>query len=96
MSEPEQAPGQRYDVQVGKAASKLLGKLDPPVQKRLVEAMGALSTDPRPAGVKAIKGHPGLLRLRVGNYRVVYTVTDAELLVLVVHLGHRRDVYDGL
>nr|WP_246141328.1 type II toxin-antitoxin system RelE/ParE family toxin [Micromonospora olivasterospora] len=41
-------------------------------------------------------GHPGLLRIRVGAYRIVYTVRDQELIVLVVHLGHRSDVYDTL
>jgi mRNA interferase RelE/StbE len=43
-----------------------------------------------------LAGHPGLLRIRVGAYRVVYTVRDDVLLVLVLHLGHRRDVYDML
>lgn len=86
----------RYDVQVDRAAGKLLRKLDRPVQARLVAAIATLALDPRPAGVKALTGHPGLLRIRVGDYRVVYTVNDTVLVVLVVHLGHRRSVYDAL
>lgn len=89
----------RYDVQVDRAAAKLLRKLDRPIQARLVAAIATLAVDPRPAGVVALAGHPGLLRVRVGDYRVVYTVDDGflvVLVVLVVHLGHRRDVYDAL
>lgn len=89
-------PGKRYDVQVDRAAAKLLRKLDRPVQARLVAVIATLAHDPRPAGVVALAGHPGLLRITVGGYRVVYTVDDAVLVVLVVHIGHRRDVYDTL
>jgi len=85
-----------YQVQIDRKAAKLLGKLDRPVQARLVAAIAALALQPRPAGVKALTGHPGLLRIRVGDYRVVYTVDGGQLVVLVVHLGHRSDVYDTL
>ncbi|MEU3455115.1 type II toxin-antitoxin system RelE/ParE family toxin [Micromonospora sp. NPDC006766] len=85
-----------YTVQVDRAAAKLLGKLDRPLQARLVAAIAGLAAEPRPVGVKALTGHPGLLRIRVGAYRIVYTVRDHELIVLVVHLGHRSDVYDIL
>lgn len=85
--------GKRYQVEVDRAAAKLLRKLDPPVQARLVAAIAALGVDPRPEGCIALTGHPGLLRVRVGDYRIVYAVNDSVLLVLVVHLGHSRDVY---
>ena len=85
-----------YDVLVDQVAARLLRKLDRPVQARLVAVIATLAHDPRPAGVIALAGHPGLLRVRVGDYRVVYTVDDAALVVLVVHLGHRRDVYKTL
>ncbi|MBU8859463.1 type II toxin-antitoxin system RelE/ParE family toxin [Micromonospora sp. b486] len=85
-----------YTVRIERAAAKLLRKLDRPVQARLVGAIADLAAEPRPAGVKALAGHPGLLRIRVGSYRVVYTVRDEELIVLVVQLGHRSDVYDAL
>lgn len=88
-------PARRYTIQVDRVAAKLLRKLDRPVQARLVAAIAALALDPRPAGVKALTGHPGLLRIRVGDYRVVYTVDDTILVVLVVHLGHRSGVYDS-
>ncbi|WBB75082.1 type II toxin-antitoxin system RelE/ParE family toxin [Micromonospora sp. WMMD1128] len=87
---------QVFTVQIDRAAAKLLRKLDKPVQARLVAALAGLAIEPRPAGVKALTGHPGLLRIRVGDYRIIYTVRDGELVVLVIHLGHRGDVYDTL
>ncbi|BCJ71202.1 hypothetical protein CS0771_07460 [Catellatospora sp. IY07-71] len=90
------APGPIFQVAIDQKAAKLLRKLDKPVQARIVAAIAGLAVDPRPGGVKALQGHPGLLRIRVGDYRVVYTVEDGQLLVLVVHLGHRSDVYDTL
>lgn len=86
----------RYDVKIDRAAAKLLGKLDRPVQARLVAVIATLALDPRPAGMIPLAGHPGLLRIRFGDYRVVYIVDDEVLVVLVVHLGHRRNVYDAL
>jgi len=52
-----------------------------------------LAEDPRPPAARALRGRPGL-RVRVGDYRLVYTVVDDVLLVVVVTVGHRRDVYD--
>ncbi|GJF02055.1 type II toxin-antitoxin system RelE family toxin [Pseudonocardia sp. D17] len=86
---------ERYSIEVRPAAQKMLRKLDPPVSRRVLLAIQRLADDPRPAGVKALVGAPGLLRLRVGDYRVVYTVEDGRLLVVVVHLAHRREVYRG-
>jgi mRNA interferase RelE/StbE len=78
-----------YAVELAPGADRTLRKLDKYVARRLVAAMMNLATDPRPAGVKALAGHPGVLRLRVGDYRVVYRVEDKRLLVLVLHVGHR-------
>jgi mRNA interferase RelE/StbE len=82
-----------FEVRLRPAARRQLESLERPVQRRLVDAMAGLAEDPRPAGVKALQGLPGLLRLRVGAYRVLYQVRDDELLVLVLTLGNRRDVY---
>jgi len=82
-----------YRVQIDRRAAKLLRKLDRPVQARLVAAIAGLGVQPRPPGVKALTGHPGLLRIRVGDHRIVYTADDGQLLVLVIHLGHRSDIF---
>ncbi|HEU4701168.1 MAG TPA: type II toxin-antitoxin system RelE/ParE family toxin, partial [Conexibacter sp.] len=56
-------------------------------------AITLLAEDPRPPAARALRGRPGL-RVRVGDYRIVYTVADDVLLIVVVAVGHRRDVYD--
>ena len=86
----------RFDVQLSKKAAKELRKLDRPVQVRVVKALTLLRDHPRPAAVTALTGHPGYLRARVGDYRIVYTVDDGVLLVLVLTIGHRREIYDSL
>jgi mRNA interferase RelE/StbE len=78
------------------AAVRTLRKLDPPVARRLAAAVSALAEDPRPQQSKPLTGLPGALRLRVGDYRIVYQVDDGELRVLVVTLGHRREIYRAL
>lgn len=63
------------------------------VQKRIDKRLLLLRDNPRPPGVKALTGEPGVFRLRVGDYRVLYEIHDDVLIVLVVMAGHRRDVY---
>ena len=82
-----------YRIELRPAAARALRKLDPPVARRLQGAISLLAQDPRPPAARALKGRPGL-RLRVGDYRIVYTIEDRVLLIVVVTVGHRRDVYD--
>lgn len=83
----------RYTVYLKPAAERALKKLDPPALRRVASAIDGLGTNPRPSGAAALQGEPGLLRIRVGDYRIIYAVHDEVLTVLVVTLGHRRDVY---
>ena len=82
-----------YRVEVEPPALKQLSKLDHQVCERIRSAIRALAADPRPHGCKMLVGRPGF-RIRVGDYRVIYTVNDGVALVLVVELGHRREVYE--
>ncbi len=82
-----------YRIELRPAAVRALRKLDPPVRRRLQGAIAALAQNPRPPAARALKGRPGL-RVRVGDYRIIYTVADDVLLVVVIALGHRREVYD--
>ncbi len=82
-----------YRIELRPAAVRALRKLDPPVRRRLQGAIALLGQDPRPPAARALKGRPGL-RVRVGDYRIIYTVADDVLLVVVVTLGHRGEVYD--
>ena len=70
------------------------GVLSPEVQRRLAPAIDSLAEDPRPASAKKLSGVE-LWRIRVGDYRVIYALDDGKLTVLVVRLGHRREVYDA-
>jgi mRNA interferase RelE/StbE len=82
-----------YRIELRPAAVRALRKLDPLARRRVQGAIALLAQDPRPPAARALWGRPGL-RVRVGDYRIVYTVEDDVLLVVVVRLGHRRDVYD--
>lgn len=88
--------GPAYKVEISPAAARQLRKLDGVVRRRVVTAIDRLAAEPRPAGVKALAGHPGLLRLRIGDYRIVYTVHDGQLVVVVIAAAHRRAIYRDL
>lgn len=78
----------QYAVELGPGVERALRKLDKPVARRLAAAMAALGHDPRPPTSTPLIGHPGALRRRVGDYRV----EDHRLVVLVLDIGHRRDL----
>jgi mRNA interferase RelE/StbE len=82
----------RYSVELRPAAVRALKKIDRRDLPRLQGAIALLAQDPRPPGAKALQGRPGL-RVRVGDYRIVYVVDDGVLLVVVITVGNRRDVY---
>jgi mRNA interferase RelE/StbE len=82
-----------YRIELRPAAVRALKKLDPPIRQRIQGAITLLAEDPRPPAARALRGRPGL-RVRVGDYRIVYTVADDVLLIVVVTVGHRRDVYE--
>jgi len=85
-----------YAVEARPRARKALRQLDPAARKDILAAMRALGTDPRPAGVKPLKGYRPWLRVRVGDYRIIYDVNDTIRMVTVAVVGHRREVYRGL
>jgi mRNA interferase RelE/StbE len=83
----------RYKIELRPAAVRALRKIDPPTRRRLQGVIALLAQDPRPPAARALQGRPGF-RVRVGDYRIIYTIADDVLLVVVVTLGHRRDVYE--
>lgn len=74
------------------AALRALKRIDRQDQARIRGAIALLAADPRPPGATALKGRPGL-RVRVGNFRIIYTIEDDKLLIVVVKPGHRREIY---
>jgi mRNA interferase RelE/StbE len=86
-----------YEIEWTAPALRELRKLDRQTARRVLRAVTGLASDPRPAGVRALSGQPvGTMRLRVGDYRVVYLIEDEEIRILVVRVAHRREVYRGL
>jgi mRNA interferase RelE/StbE len=82
-----------YQIEFVKQAAKQLRALPAQEQERLQPKIDALATEPRPIGVIKLAGEEDLYRIRVGNYRIIYSIQDDQLLILVVKIGHRRDVY---
>lgn len=89
------APGP-YAVQYDSRALKEMAKLDRAAARRIVKVIDALHIDPRPATARPLVGYENLWRIRVGDYRVVYTIKDAELLVIALRVAHRASVYRNL
>ncbi|QEV99338.1 type II toxin-antitoxin system RelE/ParE family toxin [Microbacterium caowuchunii] len=82
-----------YQIELRPAAVRALKQIDHQDRDRIHGAIALLGEDPRPPAATALQGRPGL-RVRIGDYRVIYTVDDNVLIVAVITLGHRRDVYD--
>lgn len=89
-------PAPPYSITYKPSVAEALCKLDRQYQRALITAIEALAQEPRPDGVKKLQGGGGEYRLRVGSYRVAYDISDRELVILVLHLGHRKEVYRHL
>jgi mRNA interferase RelE/StbE len=81
-----------YAIKIKKSAQKSLAKISQPYQSNIIESIRDLSNQPRPPGCKKLSGRDAW-RIRVGDYRVIYEITDFELVILIVHIGHRSEVY---
>ena len=82
-----------YHVSLAPAAERQIRKLDPPARRRVQAAIELLAEQPRPPAATRLVGGGGEWRVRTGDYRIVYEIDDGVLLVLVVAVGHRREIY---
>jgi len=82
-----------YTIQFKPAALRQLEKLPRDAQRRIVARIETLCDDPFPAGCKKLAGAPDAWRVRVGKYRVIYQLRRNILVIFVLAVGHRRDVY---
>lgn len=82
----------RYKVELAPRARRDLAALPRDVQARLGSAIDGLADEPRPPGARKLRGDDAW-RVRVGDYRILYDIEDARLRVLVLAMGHRREVY---
>jgi mRNA interferase RelE/StbE len=81
-----------YRVVVKKSALKELAQITPPYTAKITEAIDQLSNDPRPEGVKKLKGEDAY-RIRVADYRIIYTIEDVIKIVEIQRIRHRKDAY---
>ena len=84
---------ERYSVQVPRKVVKTIASLQRTEQRRIQGAIELLAENPRPPSCTAMVGYSNTYRVRVGTYRIIYEVRDRELIVIVIHVGHRRDAY---
>lgn len=83
----------QYKIEFLKTAQKEFYRLPQQIQERIAKKLETLKTNPYPSGVKALKNGQGRLRLRVGDYRVIYRVENDVLVILIITVGHRKNIY---
>lgn len=84
-----------YQVEVAPAAVRQIKKLTADIQQRVTLKLEELAMKPRPSGVVKLEGVDNLYRIRVGDFRIVYQIQDDLLLITVVKVAHRREVYQN-
>ncbi|MDA1301332.1 MAG: type II toxin-antitoxin system RelE/ParE family toxin [Proteobacteria bacterium] len=82
-----------YEIEVSSTAEKQLRKLSQKDQISVLKRIQGLSSEPRPNHSRKLRGQTNVYRIRVGNYRILYSIEDKRLIIIVLKLGHRRDVY---
>lgn len=85
-----------YQVKVAEEAAKFIRKQDKRIQRQIINNIRALAKNLHPQGCKKLQGYKELYRIRSGNYRIVYNIKEKMLLVLVVRIAHRKDIYRHL
>ena len=83
-----------FTIEMSSSARRQLRKLDRPTQRRVAQRIDGLADDPRPSGVtKLTDVTPPVYRVREGQYRILYTINDNQLIILVVRISHRSEAY---
>jgi len=82
-----------YKLVMERQAQKQLAKIPPPCYNNIIEAIKNLERNPRPRGYLKLKGHLSY-KIRVANYRIIYTIKEDILYVLILIIAHRKDVYE--
>jgi mRNA interferase RelE/StbE len=82
-----------YELQYKKKAIKALAKINDPHYSAIIQAIDELAENPRPHGYKKLTGRSGY-RIRVGTYRIIYDIFDTTLIVEIVNVGSRGDIYE--
>lgn len=83
----------RYQLEFTASALRELRNLDAQMQARITARVTGLCDDPFPSGVKKLQGLPGHFRIRVGDYRIIYRIDGQQVVIVIVRIGHRREIY---
>jgi mRNA interferase RelE/StbE len=86
----------KYKVEVSASAEKIIKKLPKQTLAKILSVLEGLSVDPRPVGCRKLAGHHLIYRLRVQTYRIIYEIHDDIVLIRILKVGHRKDIYRGL
>jgi mRNA interferase RelE/StbE len=86
----------RYRVKVKRSAAKALKKFPKPDRKRIIEKIDSLAVNPPNLDTTKMKGNNPFHKVRSGNYRIIYEVQEKVLVILIVKVGHRKDIYRNL
>ena len=86
----------RYKIEVGLQAGKCLARLGKKDRTRIVLAIAELADEPRPSTAKRLSGEESFFRISVGDYRIIYEVNGESIIVRVLRIGHRREIYREL
>ena len=81
-----------YTIHILRSAQKQISRINSKDQDHIITAIRSLSENPRPTGCIKLSGRPAW-RIRVGDYRVIYEIRNEQLLIMVISIGHRREVY---
>jgi mRNA interferase RelE/StbE len=82
-----------YRVKISSTAEKALKKIPKKQISKIIEVIQMLAIQPYPKGCRKLSGEETIFRVRHGNYRIIYEVIDNELIILVLKIGHRKDIY---
>ena len=83
----------KYRIEISRTAEKQLKKLRQEDQRRVVKAMVSLGNDPYPKGSRKLTGYDDVFRMRVGEFRILYSVSAKKLIIIILKIGRRKDVY---
>ena len=82
-----------HEVEISRTAERQLARLDRATRQRIAAAMLSLAEEPRPRGCRKLHGYEDVYRIRVGRYRLLYSVSDDTVVIVILKVGHRRNVY---
>jgi mRNA interferase RelE/StbE len=82
-----------YEIEIKSSAQKELTKLPRSIANKVIQNIRELANDPRPSGCKKLVGTEYAYRIRINNYRVVYSIFDQQLVIQVIKIAHRKEVY---